>query len=40
MDTESIFNQNVDYLIQIRDEVSRCNQLEQYSEQLKDKQDK
>ena len=40
MDTESIFNQNVDYLIQIRDEVSRCNQLEQYSKQLKDKQDK
>ena len=40
MDTESIFNQNVDYLIQIRDEVSQCNQLEQYSKQLKDKQDK
>lgn len=36
MDTESIFNQNVDYLIQIRDEVSRCNQLEQYSKQLKE----
>lgn len=40
MDTENIFNQNVDYLIQIRDEVVQCNQLEQHLKQLNDKQDK
>ena len=40
MDTENIFNQNVDYLIQIRDEVAQCNQLEQHLKQLNDKQDK
>ena len=40
MDTENIFSQNVDYLIQIRDEVAQCNQLEQHLKQLNDKQDK
>lgn len=40
MDTGNIFNQNVDYLIQIRDEVSQCNQLEQQAKQLKDREDK
>lgn len=40
MDAENIFNQNVDYLIQIRDEVSQCNQLEQQAKQLKDREDK
>lgn len=40
MDTGNIFNQDVEYLIQIRDEVSQCNQLDQQVKQLKEKEDK
>ena len=40
MSAENIFNQNVDFLIQIRDEVVQCNQLELQAKQLQEKEDK
>lgn len=40
MDTLNIFDQNVEYLIQIRDEVSECDQLEVQRKELQDKSDK
>lgn len=40
MDAENIFNQNVDFLIQARDEVVQCNQLELQAKQLQEKEDK
>ncbi|MBP3506011.1 MAG: hypothetical protein J6K43_06370 [Lachnospiraceae bacterium] len=40
MDMENVFNQNVDFLIQARDEVVYNNQLEQQQKQLKEKEDK
>lgn len=40
MDMENVFNQNVDFLIQARDEIVHCNQLEQQQKHLKDKEDK
>lgn len=40
MDTQNIFDQNVDYLIQIRDEVSQCDQLELQKKQMQEKSDK
>lgn len=40
MEMDSIFDQNVDFLIQARDEIIYCNQLEQQQKQLQDKEDK
>lgn len=40
MDTQNIFDQNVDYLIQIRDEVSQCDQLELQKKEMQEKSDK
>lgn len=40
MDMENIFNQNVDFLIQAKEEVAQCNQLEQQKKQLKEQEDK
>ncbi len=40
MDKQNIFDQNVDYLIQIRDEVSQCDQLELQKKQMQEKSDK
>lgn len=40
MEVANIFDQNVDYLIQARDEISQCNQLEQKRKQLQDKEDR
>ena len=40
MDTQNIFDQNVEYLIQIRDEVAQCDQLEVQKKELKDKSEK
>lgn len=40
MDTQNIFDQNVDYLIQIRDEVSQCDQLDLQRKQMQEKSDK
>lgn len=40
MDMDNIFNQNVDFLIQAREEVVACNQLEQKQKQLQEREDK
>lgn len=40
MDTQSIFDKDVDYLIQIRDEVSQCDQLELQKKQMLEKSEK
>lgn len=40
MDMDNIFNQNVDFLIQARTEVTACNQLEQKQKQLQEREDK
>ena len=40
MDAQNIFDQNVEYLIRIRDEVSECDQLEAQRKELQDKSDK
>lgn len=40
MEMDNIFDQNVDFLIQARDEIIYCNQLEQQQKQLQDKEDK
>lgn len=40
MDTQNIFDQNVDFLIQIRDEVAQCDQLEAQKKQMQEKSDK
>lgn len=40
MDMENVFNRNVDFLIQAREEVVHNNQLEQQQKQLKEKEDK
>lgn len=37
---DNIFDQSVDYLIQARDEVIQCSQLEQQQKQLQDQEDK
>lgn len=40
MDMDNIFNQNVDFLIQAREEVVACNQMEQKQKQLQEREDK
>lgn len=40
MEEVNIFDQNVDYLIQAKNEISRCGQLEQQQKQLQDKEEK
>lgn len=40
MDMANVFDQSVDYLIQARDEISQCSQLEQHQKQLQDKEDR
>ncbi|MCM1496760.1 MAG: hypothetical protein NC089_13315 [Bacteroides sp.] len=40
MEEVNIFDQNVDYLIQARSEISHCSQLEQQKKQLQDKEEK
>lgn len=40
MDMDNIFNQNVDFLIRARTEVTACNQLEQKQKQLQEREDK
>ena len=40
MDMDNIFNQNVDLLIQAREEVVACNQMEQKQKQLQEREDK
>lgn len=40
MEMDNIFNQNVDFLRQAKEEVVHCNQLEQKQKQLQEKEDK
>lgn len=40
MDMDNIFNQNVEFLIQAREEVVACNQMEQKQKQLQEREDK
>lgn len=40
MDMDNIFNRNVDFLIQAREEVVACNQMEQKQKQLQEREDK